>query len=98
MLERGKMKVKDIKEIVKDLPDDMELWVLDSDGEVNNIIEIHECNEELNTSKVLAVQLALQITAILSPLMKQNAPQALRKRNKQDFLFKKLSWDTEQRI
>lgn len=44
MLERGKMKVKDIKEIVKDLPDDMELWVLDSDGEVNNIIEIHECN------------------------------------------------------
>lgn len=25
MLERGKMKVKDIKEIIKDLPDDMEI-------------------------------------------------------------------------
>lgn len=38
------MKVKELKEIIKDLPDDMDVWVLTDDGDVHNVVETYECN------------------------------------------------------
>lgn len=38
------MKVKELKDIIKDLADDMEVWVLTDDGDVHDVAETYECN------------------------------------------------------
>lgn len=44
MLEREQMKIKELKDIINDLPDDMEIWAATEGGDVHDVTGAYDWN------------------------------------------------------